>query len=79
MTTFHLVREKNVETTSASPISFNAVVMPPCRGTAPFLMVAPPPVVVGHWTRSGAGALGMYATSSGCYVTLHRTREGMSL
>jgi hypothetical protein len=45
----------------------------PCgfsRSAAPFLTVAPPPAVAGPCTHSGV--LGMYATSSGCCVTLHR-------
>src|SRR5262249_17492920 len=43
---------------------------------APFLAVAPPPAVAGPCTH--AGVLGMYATSSGCCVTLHRPlRDGV--
>jgi hypothetical protein len=43
---------------------------------APFLTVAPPPAVAGPCTQSGV--LGMYATSSGCCVTLHRPQRGWS-
>ena len=45
--------------------------------SAPLLAVAPPPAVAGPCTH--AGVLGMYATSSGCCIILHRPPEGMEL
>jgi hypothetical protein len=47
--------------------------VPPCA----LSHVAPPPAVAGPCTQSGV--LGIYATSSGCCVSLHRPPKGMEL